>query len=670
MLIPYLAKVGKTLDDLYAYANIEKRSDSNKNDENPRASKKHKPSPTAATSAVAAATVPMNDHTLAEIPKTTIAAVEKKIQRERIQKLTKKDIIAKLDLIGDSCYSQYWKKSELVEHLVDILTEQHYHVQTYPPSSELLLELLVPPPAATTARSPKKTSAEKHQMMKDHTESNCEEDEQSRPTSICDKHHDDDLEKLTHKPPVFRDEKVEDVVAVTERQYQKDNPLPNQVKNAVAAVEKLTIRDSTDEKNNNNNNKDVKAAHNASDDRMSVDVILTPDLLLNPANEPPVNDSVTELTSTKENQKVATGENISSSPLKQQVEQLMDGESQFFGTAQEFGSQHALMMMHDMNRNGVKKYEPTLSPTPASTLKTERSPLATVVNPGHVESAKKLFEKTTSMQHFTKPVPFTAPKKEMELPSDFSNVVAMKAVSSSSSDLSAAKPNPMRLGLAVQAVAALGTSEVGFALKSNTAQERLKKMREKSKKTGIMALPSSIPSTAATGISQSSSIRKYKFAHPSNAERINEIRKIALKKEGATAPSGHPSSHKMIYEHTRPQPTPIILSKSEDNYEMSDSGSDSDSSEASRRRATKRFPDWARRKNLIIAMEHQFSKHCQIDPDELFGEIETCDLCAIFPSSESKKRYKRRNSSGNWAEYRLTEEEKARCKQQISVTKN
>jgi len=103
--------------------------------------------------------------------------------------------------------------------------------------------------------------------------------------------------------------------------------------------------------------------------------------------------------------------------------------------------------------------------------------------------------------------------------------------------------------------------------------------------------------------------------------------------------------------------------KEEESYVMSDHDEDSDDSEGERRRrATKKIPSWARGENLIPALEIQFSADYPIDPDELFYEVETCDLDDIFPERK-KERFKRRGSSGNWEQDRVTSEEKLAYKE-------
>lgn len=108
--------------------------------------------------------------------------------------------------------------------------------------------------------------------------------------------------------------------------------------------------------------------------------------------------------------------------------------------------------------------------------------------------------------------------------------------------------------------------------------------------------------------------------------------------------------------------SPIPLKPPEyTNYEMTDGEYDSDDDEDDVSETnTKIIPDWARSKNLEKALEIQFSKEYPIDPDVLFGEVETCNLEAIFGKRTSK--YRNRNSSGDWTKDRVTSEEKRRYK--------
>lgn len=97
------------------------------------------------------------------------------------------------------------------------------------------------------------------------------------------------------------------------------------------------------------------------------------------------------------------------------------------------------------------------------------------------------------------------------------------------------------------------------------------------------------------------------------------------------------------------------------NYEMTDSEYDSDDDDRSETsKPAKRIPDWARSHNLLKALERQYSPNYPIDPDELFGEVESCNLEAIFGKKSSK--YRRRNSSGDWTKDKVTSEEKRKYK--------
>jgi Inner centromere protein, ARK binding region len=109
----------------------------------------------------------------------------------------------------------------------------------------------------------------------------------------------------------------------------------------------------------------------------------------------------------------------------------------------------------------------------------------------------------------------------------------------------------------------------------------------------------------------------------------------------------------------------------EDNYEISDredsddDDSESESSESSKRK--KKIPEWAQRSMLVAALERQFSHkdgYQYVDPDELFGEVESCDLRDIFGSPKKANKYDRRASTGNWAKDRVTAAEKLAYKRE------
>mmetsp|Transcript_20187 Transcript_20187/g.40772 ORF Transcript_20187/g.40772 Transcript_20187/m.40772 type:complete len:587 (-) Transcript_20187:159-1919(-) len=96
-------------------------------------------------------------------------------------------------------------------------------------------------------------------------------------------------------------------------------------------------------------------------------------------------------------------------------------------------------------------------------------------------------------------------------------------------------------------------------------------------------------------------------------------------------------------------------------YEMSDRESESESEEESddesERKPKKTVPLWAHKHNLMKALDKQFeTSSTRLDPDEIFGEVLTCNLEEIF--DKKKARYQRRTSSGNWTKDHVTSMEK------------
>lgn len=101
-----------------------------------------------------------------------------------------------------------------------------------------------------------------------------------------------------------------------------------------------------------------------------------------------------------------------------------------------------------------------------------------------------------------------------------------------------------------------------------------------------------------------------------------------------------------------------------DTYELSDHGgsSDTDEEDERSRRAGKRVPNWAHKENLKRSLQRQYVER-SVDPDELFGEVTTCNLEAIF--GREKTKYRKRTSSGNWTRDRATVAEKLAFKRQM-----
>lgn len=98
-------------------------------------------------------------------------------------------------------------------------------------------------------------------------------------------------------------------------------------------------------------------------------------------------------------------------------------------------------------------------------------------------------------------------------------------------------------------------------------------------------------------------------------------------------------------------------------YEISDrEDSDSDSdSDAENEKKKKKIPLWAKKENLLPALEQQYLGKAldgkRVDPDDIFPEVESCNLEAIF-GSKKNSRYRSRTSSGNWSRDQVTAAEK------------
>lgn len=97
-------------------------------------------------------------------------------------------------------------------------------------------------------------------------------------------------------------------------------------------------------------------------------------------------------------------------------------------------------------------------------------------------------------------------------------------------------------------------------------------------------------------------------------------------------------------------------------YEMSaerpnaEDNSDDDSEDTNNR--GKKIPDWARNGNVLKALEEQND-----DPDKTFARVHSVNLEDVFASTQNmKKRYRTRNSSGQWTRDRLTAREEMEYK--------
>ncbi|GAX28875.1 hypothetical protein FisN_20Lh179 [Fistulifera solaris] len=102
-------------------------------------------------------------------------------------------------------------------------------------------------------------------------------------------------------------------------------------------------------------------------------------------------------------------------------------------------------------------------------------------------------------------------------------------------------------------------------------------------------------------------------------------------------------------------------------YEISDKeDTDSESeSDDECNKNLKKIPAWAGSQKLQEKLKKQLQPG-GIDPDEIFGEVETCDLVAIFDNPRT--RFKKRTSSGNWGKDRATMAEKLAYKRRMQYS--
>lgn len=147
---------------------------------------------------------------------------------------------------------------------------------------------------------------------------------------------------------------------------------------------------------------------------------------------------------------------------------------------------------------------------------------------------------------------------------------------------------------------------------------------------------------------------------PSEAPRL-AFTPSALKQKATSSSLQIMASKVMSKQPTaqsKPQPPPLPSPR--ETYEISDKedsdDDEYDSDEEERKRQAKTIPAWARKEVLQPHLNNQFAPGGP-DPDQIFGEVETCDLKAIFEKSKNVKAWKRR-SSGNWENDRATKAEK------------
>lgn len=171
---------------------------------------------------------------------------------------------------------------------------------------------------------------------------------------------------------------------------------------------------------------------------------------------------------------------------------------------------------------------------------------------------------------------------------------------------------------------------------------------------------SSKPSAQGKRVSQVTSSQPAMKPSPSTA--LKSIHDPA-NKPTFSQPTKKPSPKKVEMKPLSPMQTYVMS----DREEESDSESDSDD-EYDRQRPKKTIPEWAQKANLHRALERQFADGPnRLDPDQIFGEVLTCNLEEIF--DKKKSRYQRRTSSGNWKQDHVSLSEKMAYKRTMGYSK-
>ena len=202
-------------------------------------------------------------------------------------------------------------------------------------------------------------------------------------------------------------------------------------------------------------------------------------------------------------------------------------------------------------------------------------------------------------------------------------------------------------------------------------------MREKNAAQHVRKTPapfaSSLKSVSAMSSSSksafSSSSLSKKNTYFNSASKFGSLNKNYMNKNNSGAQD--PLAQTVKQHHhlpTEKPPSPM------DTYEISDredSETDDSDSEAENDKQKKRIPLWAQRQNLYKSLEEQVNGRIdgrKVDPDDIFPEVQSCDLEAIF-GNQKKKNYRSRNSSGNWTRDKVTAAEKLVYKRQMGFTR-
>lgn len=180
-------------------------------------------------------------------------------------------------------------------------------------------------------------------------------------------------------------------------------------------------------------------------------------------------------------------------------------------------------------------------------------------------------------------------------------------------------------------------------------------IREKALKTSAETEPRIPPADTAMKAPSNTSVSEAKE---------NTLQSLAVFPKTSPPPPSKPQSKlSKTPPLARHSPKRSVLSPM-DTYEMTDHEGDSDS-DSECEKSMKRVPEWAQHKQLLAALEKQCRKGPGLtDPDEVFGEVQTCNLEMIFASSKNS-RFRNRTSSGNWEKDRVTAHEKMAYKRRM-----
>lgn len=213
---------------------------------------------------------------------------------------------------------------------------------------------------------------------------------------------------------------------------------------------------------------------------------------------------------------------------------------------------------------------------------------------------------------------------------------------------------------------------------------RVAKMREKAaaeKNTeGVTTVAPVAPATATKSAPSSMPIAPLPSNTNNTMKRVSQVTSSqpAMKPSPSTAlKSIHDPANKPTFSQPTKKPSPKKVEMKplspmqtyvmSDREEESDSESDSDD-EYERQRPKKTIPEWAQKANLHRALERQFADGPnRLDPDQIFGEVLTCNLEEIF--DKKKSRYQRRTSSGNWKQDHVSLSEKMAYKRTMGYSK-